>query len=73
MFRSFHLGDSRLRTPEVSEVVNELPTTGAVAEYRGARYRIVFGSSGWFALGSDMMAAFGVDFCRAPRWPNSAA
>lgn len=34
--------------------MNELPVTGAVAEYRGARYRILFGNSDWFALRADV-------------------
>lgn len=33
--------------------MNEVPVTGAQAEYRGSRYRILFGNSEWFALRVD--------------------
>jgi hypothetical protein len=31
----------------------EIPMTGAVAEYRGKRFRILFGGSDWVALRAD--------------------
>lgn len=30
-----------------------MPVTGAVAEYRGSRYRVLFGNSEWYALRVD--------------------
>lgn len=33
--------------------MNEVPVTGALAEYRGSRYRILFGTSEWLAIQVD--------------------
>lgn len=45
----------------------ELPVTGAVAEYRGARYRIVFGTAEWVALRADRDAVIPDAFARGER------
>lgn len=47
--------------------MNELPVTGAVAEYRGARYRIVFGTAEWVALQADRDAVIPDAFARGER------
>lgn len=33
--------------------MNELPLTGVLAEYRGSRYRLLFGNSDWYAIRVD--------------------
>ena len=40
---------------------------GAVAEYRGARYRILFGTSDWFALSADTDVELPDAFARGER------
>jgi hypothetical protein len=72
LYRSLHLGDSRRHTPEVSEVVKEMPVTGAVAEYRGSRHRLLFGNSDWYAIRVDSDVAIPDAIARGERrWEPS--
>ena len=45
----------------------DMPVTGAVAEYRGRRYRILFGSADWIALHVDSDAEVPDAFDRGAR------
>lgn len=47
--------------------MKQLPMTRTEAEYRGARYRILFGNSDWFALGADTDVVLPHAFARGER------
>ncbi|MBU9767042.1 hypothetical protein FR943_24800 [Mycobacterium sp. TNTM28] len=47
--------------------MDEVPVAGAQAEYRGSRYRILFGNSEWFALRVDDDVVIPDAFARGER------
>jgi hypothetical protein len=52
--------------------MSEIPVTGAVAEYRGRRFRILFGGGDWVALHADTESEIPDAFARgeAPDGPG---